>query len=154
MKEHDTYTTDSAHNFVVGLNEYAKNGWEVDFKSTFFRPEISNELLHVAHLSREVPTVAKEEAVQETPPSAGERPSDDLLWQAYEKGIELGGLYRDQMNHLFTKWISRLPADPLEADRKLLRTLDADNKVIFCAKTTEQADIFYEAFKRVIGYGN
>ena len=56
-----------------------------------------------------IPTVAKEETVQETPPSAGGNPTKDQYWECWKKavGTEVGGA--DYLR--FLSWYKTLNSD-------------------------------------------
>lgn len=109
MKEHKTVVENTQSVFDDAVNQLCKDGWEVVGRTFTYAQPPQNYDIFVAFLSREVPTVSKEETVQETPPSAGGNPTKDQYWECWKKavGTEVGGA--DYLR--FLSWYKTLNSD-------------------------------------------
>ena len=91
-----------------------------------------------------------------------ERPSNELLWEAFIKGNSVPTMPINLASPCFDAWLSTLPADPLEADREIADEVLWESAEIFedsidlplaASKSPHTSREIFEAILRLCGKG-
>ena len=82
-----------------------------------------------------------------------ERPCNDLLWEAFKKGNEAPKMNITLLSLCFDSWLATLPADPLEADRELIRKelIETVEDSPYYPNIDEREKAIHTALKRLAG---